>query len=194
MTVKFSQGWFKKAIYFLTILLSLWLSGFGFFIYQIPCNTNDNTILTDGIIVLTGRKGRVQLGFDLIQKGLGKKLFITGVHPTVKMSTLLSGQQIEKNPLKFNIVPYLGYKARNTYENAQEAAEWIKEHDIQSIRLVTTNYHMKRSLFHFQQCLSSTILIIPHPIAEHLEWNIKTFNLLWTEYHKLLRDYLVNLI
>lgn len=190
MRIRYNKNWIRKAIHFLTLSFFLWLSGFGLFIYQIPHQVNDRETLTDGIIVLTGRKGRVQLGFDLVQKGLGKKLLITGVHPTVKMSTLLSGQKVERDPLKFSILPYLGYKAQNTRGNAQEAAEWVKEHNIQSIRLVTTNYHMKRSLLHFRQYLPSTTLIIPHPIEESLKKDMKTFRLLWTEYHKFLRDYI----
>jgi uncharacterized SAM-binding protein YcdF (DUF218 family) len=188
----FKRVRFKKIAFVLSVPIGLWLGGFGIFIYQIPHEVNDKTTSTDGIVVLTGRKGRVQLGFQLIQQGLGKKLFITGVHPTVKMPLLLSRQKVE-GELRSDIPAQLGYKAQNTYGNAKETAQWIAEQNIYSIRLVTTNYHIRRSLFHFKRYLPASTLIIPHPIEEELKWDLKTFSLLWSEYHKLLRDYVKSL-
>jgi uncharacterized SAM-binding protein YcdF (DUF218 family) len=105
------------------------------------------------------------------------------------MPLLLSRQEVE-GELGSDIYAQLGYKARNTQGNAQETAQWIAEQNINSIRLVTTNYHMRRSLIHFQRCLPRSILIIPHPITEELKWDLKTLSLLWNEYHKFLRDYI----
>ncbi len=185
----FKSARFKQTALILSIFIGLWLGGFGIFIYQIPSEVKDWTTSTDGIVVLTGRKGRIQLGFQLVQQGLGKKLLITGVHPTVKMPLLLSRQKVE-GEIGPDISAQLGYKAQNTYGNAKETAQWVVEQDIHSIRLVTTNYHMRRSLIHFKRYLPSSTLIIPHPIIEELKWDLKTLSLLWTEYHKFLRDYM----
>jgi len=171
------------------VLLTLWLGGFLLFVSKIPQEVSDTTTPTDGIVVLTGRKGRVQLGFQLIQQGLGKKLLISGVHPTVKMPTLLSRQHVEVLNPSPETSTELGYQAKNTLGNAKEAVLWVEQNQIQSLRLVTTNYHMIRSLLHFQYYLPASIHVIPHPIIEKPEWNLKTLVLLIGEFHKLLRDY-----
>lgn len=171
------------------VLLTLWFSGFIIFVSKIPRQASDAAMSTDGIVVLTGRKGRVQVGFQLVRQGLGKKLLISGVHPAVKMPTLLSEQEVEVSSPDPETSTELGYKAKDTLGNAKEATLWVKQNQIQSLRLVTTNYHMIRSLLHFQYYLPSSVVVIPHPIIEKAGWNIKTIALLIGEYHKLLRDY-----
>lgn len=180
---------FKRGGLWIFAFFTLWLGGFLVFGGKIPQKVSDTTTPTDGIVVLTGRKGRVQLGFQLIQQGLGKKLLISGVHPTVKMPILLSRQHVDiLNPSPETSTD-LGYQAKNTSGNAKEAALWVEQNHIQSLRLITTNYHMRRSLLHFHHYLPSSVLIIPHPIIEKPEWNLRTLALLIGEYHKFLRDY-----
>ena len=43
----------------------------------------------------------------------------------------------------------LGRKAKNTIENAIETEEWIRKNNIKSIRLVTSSYHIPRSMQEF---------------------------------------------
>ncbi|RZI47060.1 YdcF family protein [Candidatus Finniella inopinata] len=169
--------------------LILWLGGFLVFVYNIPRTVSDTTTTTDGIVVLTGRKGRVQLGFQLVQQGLGRKLLISGVHPAVKMSALLNHQHVEALDSTAGTSAELGYQAKNTLGNAKEAALWVEQNHIQSLRLVTTNYHMIRSLLHFRYYLPASLIILPHPIMEKKAGNTETVILLIGEYHKFLRDY-----
>lgn len=173
---------------FLGVPPILYIGGFCLFLAKIPQKVNDSVSKVEAVIVLTGSRGRVQAGFQLIRQKLGEKLFITGVHPKVKMAELLSSQQINPQDLFSENLTDLGYKALNTQGNAQEAAQWIKQHHIHSIRLVTTNYHMIRSLFHFRRYLPPMV-IIPHPVIELNQLNLKTLFLCLSEYQKFLRDY-----
>ena len=40
----------------------------------------------------------------------------------------------------------LGKDARNTLENAEEVGEWVSRNNINKIVLVTSDYHMRRSM------------------------------------------------
>jgi uncharacterized SAM-binding protein YcdF (DUF218 family) len=161
-----------------------WLLGFFIFTITLPTTPSDMTQKTDAIVVLTGGKGRVELGFSLLNAGLGNRLFISGVHPGVNMETLIKKQKIPKHLTKSLSNTELEYSAQDTAGNAKETAKWVKTHNISTIRLVTGNYHIRRSLIEFKRLLPD-LHIIPHPVPEEFSLNTKTFPLLWNEYVKL---------
>ena len=85
----------------------------------------------------------------------------------------------------------LGYTAENTRGNAQEINDWIQGKNIHSIILVTSFYHMPRSVFEMLQA-NSRLKIIPWPVFpqsfnQSVDW-VKTRYawLLFIEYHKFL--------
>ena len=82
---------------------------------------------------------------DLLEKGLGKRLLITGVNPASKraMKTLLHGGEL------FDCCVDLGFAALNTHGNAEEAASWVQRHHYSSLIIVTADYHMPRSMVEF---------------------------------------------
>jgi uncharacterized SAM-binding protein YcdF (DUF218 family) len=47
----------------------------------------------------------------------------------------------------------LGSSAVDTRSNAQETAQWIAQHRYKSIRLVTTDWHMRRARYELRQVL-----------------------------------------
>ena len=73
---------------------------------------------------------------------------------------LQSGQQA---PDKFQCCVALGYEADDTEGNATETAAWMKTQKFKSLRLVTANYHMPRSLIEFRHAMPD-IEIVPHPV------------------------------
>jgi uncharacterized SAM-binding protein YcdF (DUF218 family) len=158
--------------------------GLGIFWILLPKAPADIHTSTDGVVVLTGGSGRVQLGFSLIEQGLGKKLLISGVNPTVKMNTLFA---VQKTPPKDSVkdVTDLGYEAENTQGNAQEAARWAQAENIKSLRLVTSSYHIPRSIWEFSK-LMPNVSIIPHPITHTAKTAKKTLYFLVREYHKFV--------
>ncbi|MBY0281530.1 MAG: YdcF family protein [Alphaproteobacteria bacterium] len=164
--------------------LGSWGLGFVLFFTLLPTQPKDTITNTDAIVVLTGSKGRVQYGFTLMQKGLAKKLFISGVNPKVKMPELIELQKIKPDQLNLPQT-HLGYNAQNTVQNASETAMWAKQEDVKSIRLVTANYHIWRSMIEFSRGLPG-VTIIPHPVDEPIQWPPKQFGLLLTEYNKFL--------
>ena len=75
----------------------------------------------------------------------------------------------------------LGYLAVDTRSNAGEAAQWLKEHDYTSVRLVTTDWHMAWAASEFAGTLPPQIDVLKDAVPSHP--NLPT---LFLEYNKLL--------
>ena len=147
---------------------------------------------TDAIIVLTGGSERVRNALFMLEHNAANILFISGVNRDVKKHEIFA---LHKYPLdkykKLNGKVFLGYSANDTHENAKEVTDWVKKHKINSIRLVTSNYHIKRASLEISRLLPN-IKIIPHqviPINIRLDkwWKFSNSrNLLIKEYNKYL--------
>ena len=135
----------------------LYLGGFFLFCYDITRMTPDLSLplKADAIVVLTGGAGRVSTGLGLLEQKKGKRLLITGVHTDVKPREILPSTHLPVD---------LGYHAQNTLQNAQEARAWAFDHGYKSLIIVTSSYHMRRSLLEFSQRLDE-ISLIPYPVS-----------------------------
>jgi uncharacterized SAM-binding protein YcdF (DUF218 family) len=116
---------------------------------------------TDAIIVLTGGKNRIEAGLSLLQEKRSDKLFISGVNKETTLADLVGGRDV---PCCIT----LGYRAEDTIGNADEARDWVRENDIRSIRLVTSNYHMARARLEFDRAIPD-LTIYDHPILNEDE-------------------------
>lgn len=192
---------FKKLFLFLCILCALWMGGLYLFIRIIP-NKSDivsSARITDSIVVLTGGSERVTKGFDLLLAGKGNTLFISGVGEDTTLADIIEKNHIvakQKNALlKMEKSIFLGKRAPDTRSNAQETRDWIGEHHIKSIRLVTANYHMPRALLEFEKRIPD-VDIIPEPVLPNDFYLQKWWNhagsarLILSEYMKYIAIYL----
>jgi uncharacterized SAM-binding protein YcdF (DUF218 family) len=172
-----------------------WLAGFIWFVQSLPRQPNDEGQAVDGIVVLTGGSERLQAGFRLLKQGLGKRLFISGVYHGIDVRELMTlTASVGADGLECCID--LGYDADNTAGNAEETARWVQERGMTSLRLVTANYHMPRSLLELRRRLGPDVVIFASPVAPPkvmLErWWLYpgTANLLFVEYNKYLLAWL----
>ena len=164
-----------------------WLGGFLLFSHQIYHFAPDENTKTDAIIVLTGGKNRISEAAKLLNQGLGEKLFISGVSQKTSLQDLKNRGDIT---LKNEKDVTLDKRSTNTEENAIEATEWVKNNNIKSIRLVTSNYHILRSEQEFR-AQDKNLNIILHPVySENVssQWwkNYGSFFLIASEYNKFL--------
>ncbi|MBV9552344.1 MAG: YdcF family protein [Alphaproteobacteria bacterium] len=121
---------------------------------------SDRTAATDAIVVLTGGRLRVEAGLDLLGAGRAKKLFISGVNPHVDRVALLRvAGHVDGDASRI----VLGHDADNTFGNARETAVWMRQQDYRSLRLVTSWYHMQRSLLEFRRAMPE-VEILPEPV------------------------------
>lgn len=147
-------------LYLLTISFILWIAGFIYFANYVSKMTSDTDIKVDGIVALTGGRNRIQEGFSELNRDNGKSLFISGVDEHITLEQLL--EQNEATNIDKNKV-FLDYNSYNTNENARETSKWVKSQKYKSIKLITSSYHMPRSLLEFKYIMPD-IKIIAHPV------------------------------
>lgn len=175
-------------------LLAAWCLGFVYFAHYINSYEIDKTTKTDAIVVLTGGRNRILEGIQLLNENLADKLFISGVPENITISQIEKQAKIKADD---ETKIELGRKAKNTIENAIEAEEWIKKNNIKSIRLVTSSYHIPRSLQEFIIYVTkeNDLKVILNPIYSpnvNIKWwkSWGTFRLLVMEYNKFLVVYI----
>ncbi len=138
-----------------------WSGGLLWFIGQIPRDPATDTATTDAIVVLTGGQLRLDTGIALLKQGRGRKLFVSGVHQGVDVEQILRLARESPDALRCCIV--LGHEATDTRGNARETALWVAAESLRSIRLVTANYHLPRSLIEFTRAMPG-VRVVPHPV------------------------------
>src|SRR6185437_2044706 len=94
----------------------------------------------DGIVVLTGGSSRISDAVELLASGYGKRLLISGVHPTNGVSDISRSLPDSQHLLKCCVD--LDRSAVNTRSNASETRRWVGERGFHSLIVVTSNYHM----------------------------------------------------
>ncbi|MFV0626982.1 MAG: YdcF family protein [Alphaproteobacteria bacterium] len=188
---KIGRIFFFSFIFF----LCTWFIGFAIFSHRIYDLRIDKDSKTDAIVVLTGGKYRLHEAMVLLNENLAEKLFISGVDKKISLQKIIDINNIEN--IHFEKVQ-IGNEATNTVENAIEVDNWIKKNNIKSIRLVTSNYHMFRSIQEIS-AKNKNVQIIAHPVfTDNLtknwwqDWH--SFYFLASEYNKFLYVYLKTLL
>lgn len=182
-----------KGVWAAVFVFIFWFAGFLWFVYDMPSNPPCPDCTTDAIVVLTGGNNRIASALDLLDQKLAGHLLISGVKPGINLDTIKKNSGFHGHIDNYKIT--LDDQARSTKENALYTQKWLKQNGYHSIRLVTANYHMRRSLLEFQKVMPD-ILIVSHPISpqelsDHkLNKDYKTFCLFLYEYHKYLGAFL----
>jgi uncharacterized SAM-binding protein YcdF (DUF218 family) len=142
-------------------LAVLWFVGLVVFAETLPGRVNDPERVTDAVVVLTGGTGRLAVGIELLAAKKARKLFISGVYRGVDVAQILRLFKRQGEELECCMV--LGHAADDTRGNATETARWMATEGFTSLRLVTANYHMRRSLIEFRRAMPG-IALVPHPV------------------------------
>ncbi|MBI5643820.1 MAG: YdcF family protein [Deltaproteobacteria bacterium] len=140
----------------------------------------------DAIVVLTGGIGRTEEGLNLLKKGGGSMLILSGVHEDADLDSIFFNKKINDSD-KLRIV--LDKKSSSTLENALEVRKLIEEMGLGSIVLITSAYHMKRALYIFSRILPGNVRIEAYSIAtpnfdETKWWDSNSLGLLIVEFLK----------
>lgn len=189
---------FSYLFYLFIILAIAWATGLSLFVAMIPKEAATDKANTDAIVVLTGGSHRLERGFELLAQGRAPRMFISGVENGITVPSLLRNKEYREFANK--IPPgsvILGYKAHSTSGNASEIAEWATKENITSIRIVTGNYHIPRSIHEIRQAISK-LIIIPEPVfTKHFENNNwwqswESTRLVISEYHKYMASFILS--
>lgn len=158
-------------------LIISWLLGFAVFVIALPRPAGDER--TDAIVVPTGAPGRIARGSAIIERGLAKRMFVTGVERTVRPAELAEKQAVPLIVMACCVD--LGREASDTRSNAAETAAWVEKHGYRSVRLVTSDWHMPRARFELARALGGDVRIVPDAVRSDA-----TLIALFREYNKYL--------
>ena len=142
-----------------TLALGFVGAGFGFvaFLSQLRGVEVKPARNADGIVVLTGGSSRVSDAMELLAGGYGKRLLISGVHPTNDVSDI--SRMLPDNHKLLNCCVDLDRSAVNTRSNAAETRRWARERGFKSLIVVTSNYHMPRAIVELSHAMPDVTLI-----------------------------------
>lgn len=187
----------RRSIWLVGPLLFVWFAGFAWFVGSSWWVGTDRSSSTDAIVVLTGGKMRLETGLELLAAGKAGKLFVSGVNPAVNRDMLLRSLGPAAKREACCIV--LGHTADNTVGNALETAIWMQQEGYRSLRLVTSWYHMHRSLLEFGRAMPR-VRVVAHPVfardndPEGWRGWLAAAERVFAEYNKFLAAWLLQLI
>jgi len=169
---------------FLLVLL-LYAIGYAVFAILLPKGAGEDR--TDGIVVLTGGSGRLDRGFELMRRGLARRMLISGVARTVRPEELVAHYHVD--PRLFDCCVTLGREAFDTRSNADEVAHWLERQHVRSIRLVTNDLHMPRARYEIRKRIPGDVRIVSDAVPT--EPDVRQ---IFVEYNKYLLGRVADLI
>jgi len=192
----------RHSLFILLFLFVLYAAGFVWFALTLPTENKYPDTKTDAIVALTGERFRITDSIEELSYGNSAKLFISGIYEDAPINRVID-QTIDKlSRTKDHSYAIQGLRAKietegkatSTLENAIETARWIKANGIESIRLMTSFYHMPRSELVFKKYMPA-LVIVPHPLMVPGEGTnpFGSYHLFWlalSEYNKYIITFL----
>jgi uncharacterized SAM-binding protein YcdF (DUF218 family) len=133
------------------------VAGFLVFADSVTGMRPPETVKADAIVVLTGGYQRIEQAIDLLKRGYGERLLISGVNPATTPGQIRKATRT--SPDVFECCVDIGYGAIDTIGNANETAIWIRDKGYGSVLVVTSNYHLARSLMELRRGAPDTEFI-----------------------------------
>lgn len=169
---------------------ALLLAGFFGFAEMIARAAPPADPRADAIVVLTGGSARIDGALKLLDEGRAGRLLISGVNPSVTsadLADLVAGDLRDQLACCVD----LGRRAIDTVGNAAETRDWVDANGFSSLIVVTSDYHMPRSMTELAGAMPGVALIpfpVSNPDLRFADWwqDRATFTLLVREYGKYL--------
>lgn len=158
-------------------VLLVWMLGFAWFAIALPQPLG--TQRTDAVVVLTGGPKRIDRGLMALEQKWTDRMLITGVDRNVKPAELAAEYQAPET--LFNCCIDLGFRAIDTRSNALETVRWINRGKILSVRLVTTDWHMRRARYELERVLPDDVIVYNDAVSSQ-----PSLRTLFREYNKFV--------
>lgn len=172
------------------VLAIVWFAGFLWFTLTLPGPAGIDPAQDEGtrvVIVPTGAAGRIERGLEILAADDAYVMLVTGVDPEVKPGEFAAQFNVPMDVMKCCVE--LGFDAVDTRGNAAETAAWLKAKNITSIRLVTTDWHMRRAANELRLTLPRTITIVEDAVPSE-----PSLRILFLEYHKFFASLILGLL
>jgi len=155
----------------------LYVLGFTGFAFLLPQPAQD--IEADAVVVLTGGANRIDRALALLEDKKVKKMLISGVDRDVKPKELAA--EYDRDEALFDCCIDLGFRSVDTRSNALETARWAAKYKVQSLLLVTHDWHMRRARLELDNAVDSDVIIINDAVKTS-----PSLRILFKEYNKYI--------
>lgn len=168
----------------ISLAILVWAIGFLWFVVALPRPAEDAR--TDAVIVPTGGPGRIARGLAVLDSGQADRMLVSGVDPEVRPQEFAA--EFGVSPRRMACCVTLGFAAVDTRSNAAETAKWVAQNEVRSLRLVTTDWHMRRAAGELDRMLPGHVTVIRDAVPSQPD--LRT---LFLEYHKLIASRIAGL-
>lgn len=169
----------------LALPVILWAFGFLWFAIAMPQPAGAQK--TDAIVVPTGGGGRIQRGLELLRQGQARQMLVSGVDADVRPNEFAVEYKVPAQTMACCVT--LGFAALDTRGNARETSEWVAQRKVRSLRLVTSDWHMRRAALELENALPEGTTVLRDAVRTE-----PSLRILFLEYHKLLATWLVQVL
>ena len=167
------------------VVLTLYGIGYAVFAMLLPGPAGDQR--TDAIVVLTGGSGRLERGFNLLERRRSPRMLISGVNRTVRPNELAEAYRVDEGLMDCCVV--LERESTDTRSNADQVARWVAAQHVRSIRLVTNEVHMPRARYELRKRVGKDFDIVEDGVPSDPD-----FKDIYLEYNYLLLGRVADLI
>jgi uncharacterized SAM-binding protein YcdF (DUF218 family) len=160
-------------------LLLFYALGFVLFSFTLGKPAPTDAPVSDAAVVLTGGPGRIEHAIDVLRTGKSKRLLVSGVDPAVTKPDL--ARRIPGSSKWLSCCVDLGSESVDTRSNAEETSRWLVKHRYSSLRLITSDWHMRRARYEFEKVLKGKYKLTTDAVRTE-----PGFVTLFAEYNKYL--------
>ena len=161
------------------LLLLVYAIGFIVFAFTLGKPAAADSPPTDAAIVLTGGPGRIEHAIDILRDHRAKRLLVAGADPSVTKADI--ARRIKGSGKLLKCCVDLGSESVDTRSNAEEAGRWLAQRHFTSVRLITSDWHMRRARYEFQRVLGGKYRLVTDAVRSE-----PRFLTLFGEYNKYL--------
>lgn len=178
----------RQLIAGVAVLAFVFVAGFLIFASLVTRPAGNVPAKADGIVVVTGGQHRLVEASRLLAEGRGSRLLVSGANRQVSREDIQKRSGLDAG--LFEKVD-IGYEALDTVGNADETRAWAQAQGFQRLIVVTSAYHMPRTLTELGRAMPEMKLIPYRVVSSTLHtdrwWmHMGTARLLFSEYVKFL--------
>lgn len=141
-------------------ILTVFLSGFIYFLSQIEAAERPRTERADAIVVFSGEPKRIEVGSSLLASGRGRHLIIVGQDNADEIAKAREAHQV-----LFRCCVEIDASSTNTEQDAILAKRLLEKIGARSTILVTSSFHIPRATVELRRQVPR-VKIVPFGVAD----------------------------